>query len=51
LYKSLKINIMMNDHSWGWGMGGNAWVIPLTVIIVVAVIILAVYLLKDKGKS
>jgi hypothetical protein len=41
---------MMNDHSW-WGMGGNPWIIPVAVILIVAVIIIAVYLLKDKNKK
>jgi uncharacterized membrane protein len=42
---------MMNDHSWGWGMGGNYWITPLVAILVVAVIILAVYLIKNRLKK
>ena len=40
---------MMNDHSYFWSMGGNSWIIPLVVIL--AVVFLAVYLLKDKRKN
>ncbi len=39
----------MHDHSWGWGMGGT-WVSPLTIIIIIAVIILAVYLVRNNRR-
>jgi hypothetical protein len=42
---------MMDNHSWGWGMGGNPWIIPVAVILIVAAVVIAVYLLKDKHKN
>lgn len=40
---------MMNDHFWG--MGGNGWIIPFGIVLVIGAIVLAVYFLKDKRKS
>ncbi len=35
---------MMNDHSWGWGMGWSMWIIPLAVILII------VFLLRGKRR-
>lgn len=35
LKKFLIINKMMNNHSWGWGMGWGMWIIPIAVILLV----------------
>jgi hypothetical protein len=36
---------MMNDHSWGLGMGWGMWIIPLAVILII------VFFLKGKRRK
>jgi hypothetical protein len=36
---NLKINQMMNDHSWGYGMGWGMWIIPIAAIIIIVILL------------
>jgi len=42
---------MMNDNSWGWGMGGGIWFSTFAIILILAAVIAIIYFFKSKRQK